>query len=72
MSSQTFKARVAFGSWINTPLMPAGLPTAILTESLKKSKGIGKLGSGKDKGKGKAKTSIPVDPATDTELDLSD
>jgi hypothetical protein len=72
MSSQTFKARVALGSWINTPLMAAGLPTTILTESLKKSERLVKLVSDKGKGKSRAEAPISVDSAPGSDIDLYD
>ncbi|KAJ7060830.1 hypothetical protein C8F01DRAFT_936413, partial [Mycena amicta] len=31
-SSQTFKARVALGSWIGTPLMPSSSSAAVIME----------------------------------------
>jgi hypothetical protein len=32
MSSQTFMARVAFASWVNTPFLPPGTPASIIAE----------------------------------------
>ena len=45
MSSQTFKARVALASWVNTPFLPPGVPASILEEAK----------SRKHNGKGKGK-----------------
>ncbi|OJA21002.1 hypothetical protein AZE42_14207, partial [Rhizopogon vesiculosus] len=40
ISSQTFKAQVAVGSWLNTPLMPdLSIATTIMREKMGKKKG---------------------------------
>ncbi|KAG1837086.1 hypothetical protein F4604DRAFT_1574881, partial [Suillus subluteus] len=40
ISSQTFKAQVAVGSWFNTPLMPdLGVATSIMRQKMVKGKG---------------------------------
>jgi hypothetical protein len=37
MNSQTFKARVALGSWVNTPLLPDDLPAKTLQNTSSKN-----------------------------------
>jgi hypothetical protein len=63
-ASQTFKARVAVGSWGDTPLLPADLPAEIIGKYVK-AKSSPKEDS--PKGKGKAKVVHLVD--TDVEMD---
>ena len=58
MNSQTFKARVALASWVNTPFLPPGTPASIIAEASRKSRA---LPTGKSNGKGKAKEVIVVD-----------
>ena len=48
VSSQTFKARVALGSWVNTPLLPDDLPVEIMGNIMKPP-----AKKGQPKGKGK-------------------
>ena len=58
MNSQTFKARVALASWVNTPFLPSGTPASIIAEASRKSK---TLPAGKSNGKGKALEVLVVD-----------
>ena len=58
MSSQTFKARVALASWVNTPFLPPGTPASIIAKASHKSK---PLPAGKSNGKSKAREVIIVD-----------
>jgi hypothetical protein len=51
-SSQTFKARVALGSWVGTPLMPGTSTAAAIIEKKLKGKKAEKTAA---KGKGKEK-----------------
>jgi hypothetical protein len=57
MSSQTFKARVALASWVNTPFLPPGVPASILEEAKARKTAVGS----KPNGKGKAKEVIFID-----------
>ncbi len=59
-SSQTFKARVALASWINTPFLPPGTPASMIAEALRKSKA-------KSNRKGKGKEVIVVDIPSDSD-----
>lgn len=64
ISSQTFKARVALGSWVDTPLFPPSLAPEILRsklESTKSKKSNLKLTGSEGKGKGKEKAVIVLD-----------
>jgi hypothetical protein len=54
-SSQTFKARVALASWINTPFLPPGTPASMISEASRKSK------AGKSNRKEKEREVIVVD-----------
>lgn len=60
MSSQTFKARVALGSWFRTPLMPSSKEAVTIMEKKLKPK---------DKGKGKQKEVIDVSDDSGMDLD---
>lgn len=51
MSSQTFKARVALASWVDTPFLPPGVPALILEEAKTRKT----VAESKPNGKGKAK-----------------
>ncbi|KAG2121286.1 hypothetical protein DEU56DRAFT_746799, partial [Suillus clintonianus] len=53
ISSQTFKAQVAIGSWLDTPLMP---DLSVATTIMRK-----KMGWAKGKEKGSEKDTIDVD-----------
>ncbi|KAF8960347.1 hypothetical protein BDZ97DRAFT_1665906 [Flammula alnicola] len=67
MSSQTFKARVALASWINTPFFPPGVPASIIADSRKP-----KAKEAKSNGKGKAKEVIIESHEDFIEIDDSD
>jgi hypothetical protein len=64
MSSQTFKARVALASWVNTPFLPPGTPASIIAEASRRSKA---RPAGKSNGKGKAREVIIVDENGDSD-----
>ena len=51
MSSQTFKARVALASWVDTPFLLPGVPALILEEAKTRKT----VAESKPNGKGKAK-----------------
>jgi hypothetical protein len=65
-SSQTFKARVALASWINTPFLPPGTPASMIAEASRKSK------AGKSNRKGKGKEVVVVDIPSDSATDDND
>ena len=57
MSSQTFKAQMAVGSWSGTPLMPDDVPSSIIADAMSRD---GKSSKVKGKGKERARDIIEV------------
>ena len=68
MSSQTFKARVALASWVNTPFFPPDIPASILEDAKSRQT----VGEGKRKGKRKDKEVIIIKAVTPNQSDYID
>lgn len=50
VSSQTFKAQIAVGSWAHTPLMPSGFAEEVVKSRMGRDKGKGRAEKGSRSG----------------------